>query len=419
MRFHIGFSKFIKPKTLIEILGLLFLGSLAFFGIYQHEVLAWTDYDYSNFSFIQINEYNRDNNYNTINRTPYLCHNTSSSSLHYYRPRVGTNSTSSSCSGNAFVFATTQGTNSLYLLDDMTFKINQNNFCDTSSSDNLSINFRWSFRVGGDSSVINYGHYFNVSSTYPNYFTETIGVRMVAVDDNNGDSNYYVTNCSVAPMNTLDNGVTYGSHDLMATCTNVFRGSSRYPVDYYFLQIFNVIPFNNIYNSTLDTGSVEYSFSFYEPMTSTNKETYPVKYECSNEPPNSGGDWPGDDENGLNDVWEDIKNSFDSSITGIDTSEMIVNLPATFTDLLTMPLDIVRAIVNNSTSSTTCSNYNIDLSSIVRKWGNPNSTYVLSLPCMRSVLSNKLGTIYTLIDSLLAFYLKHFSYMVKIKHKLS
>ena len=46
MRFHIGFSKRIKLKTLIQLLGFLFVGLMAFFGFTQHG-FAWTTFNQS------------------------------------------------------------------------------------------------------------------------------------------------------------------------------------------------------------------------------------------------------------------------------------------------------------------------------------------------------------------------------------
>ena len=45
MRFHIGFSKRIKLKTLIQLLGFLFVGLMAFFGFTQHG-FAWTTFNH-------------------------------------------------------------------------------------------------------------------------------------------------------------------------------------------------------------------------------------------------------------------------------------------------------------------------------------------------------------------------------------
>lgn len=77
MRFHIGFSKRISIKTLITILGTIFVGLLAFFGITEHEIV------YADGTF-----------------------NTAPSSIQYYRNNSG--SPIYTCGGNTGALCTEQ-----------------------------------------------------------------------------------------------------------------------------------------------------------------------------------------------------------------------------------------------------------------------------------------------------------------------
>lgn len=420
MRFHIGFSKFIKPKKLIEWLGLIFVGLLAFIGIYNHEVLAWTDLN-SNYmySFTSVDEYDRQNNYNLVTTDLYTCKNTANTSNYRYMPSKTENNLTG-CLGDYFYLATTEGTNHRYLLDkfvvniDAVYSVSTN--CSTADDSKQSVDLKFFIQhIVTDAQRTSYASLFLLDPDYPQFYKNTLGFRISAITEVNNEEVALTTNCNMIPGSYLNNGYSYTNRDYAIECNNVFSGSADYPLKRLEMEVMNIIPFNNRYNSTTESGQLgSNSFLFIQGKNTSTRQQYPTQYQCNSEPPViNGGGWPSEDPNGLNDIWVDMQDNFDTSIPGIDTSSFIVALPTTFTDLLTMPLDIVNAVVQGSTG--TCSNYNIDMSSIVHKWGNPNDSYVLSIPCMRNVLSSKLGTIFTLIDSLLAFYVFYNITMIMIQ----
>lgn len=406
MRFHLGFSKFISIKTIIKILGFLFVGLMAFLGFTQHEVLAWTNFPANeNVSYAYITENDRVDSYNVVTTSLSTYVGTDSSSYYGYSPSRDNGSTRS----NVYL-ATTQGSNLQYLLDEMYIDLPTTSLSSCATDDDTKKSFDLIFNYTfSQLSQRNNGSLFLLSTTNPEYYQELLAFDVIAIASNNNSGDleplYFITPCDTpVPLNTFNNTTTYGENHMTVTCHNAFPGSADVNVTGYQIRVQNKIPFNNIYNSTTNTGYIGGRFSILIGRNDTRREEYPYRYQCSDSAPIvEGGGFPSEDPNGLNDVWVDMQDNFDADIPGIDTEQFIVNLPATFTDLLSLPLDVVKAVVNNSTG--TCSPYQLDFSSLVHRWGNPNDSFIITLPCMRQVLSSKLGTIYNLCDNLLCFFI--------------
>lgn len=79
------------------------------------------------------------------------------------------------------------------------------------------------------------------------------------------------------------------------------------------------------------------------------------------------------------------------------SSFAVFNLPSNVESLVSLPIDLVQAIINNKD---TCVNYRLDFSSITQRWG--GTDYVLVIPCMGDKINNLLGNdLYNLVDILL------------------
>lgn len=102
----------------------------------------------------------------------------------------------------------------------------------------------------------------------------------------------------------------------------------------------------------------------------------------------------------INDVNDTLTEEYDGSAGGHEFDLPNYNYPSTIQGFFNLPIDLLRTIVNNSD---TCTPYQINLSSITQRWG--GFDYTLTLPCLRAKLQSLLGVIYSVIDSLIAFYL--------------
>lgn len=102
----------------------------------------------------------------------------------------------------------------------------------------------------------------------------------------------------------------------------------------------------------------------------------------------------------INDINDTLTEEYDGSAGGHEFDLPNYNYPSTIQGFFNLPIDLLRTIVNNSD---TCTPYEINLSSITQRWGGFN--YTLTLPCLRAKLQSLLGVIYSVVDSLIAFYL--------------
>lgn len=389
MRFHIGFSKRISLKKIIEFLGFLFL--VFVMATSCNKVLAWDSIPYDNFYEITTNNLDRNNNFepysfdislNGINNNTWYGLNQNVNGLPTAYDSYFVSGLSDFSSAIYF------STSSREYKFTNTFGTDYQPSCNTLDSSTKSIDFRFTL----------YNHIFvdNANNILPSYnqnTTSTLFNVFIYAYDNTKDL-VFSTPC------TIDTTSWYNSYVVLENnvmCTNVFSGNNKYTIDNYSIVVINAIPFNDRYNS--DSNVIPLAFEQY-----INNNAYNFSYQCNNDAPIVDGGFPSDDDPaGLGDIYDVIRDNYDTSLPGIDTSSF-VNMPSQFSDLLLLPFDVVKAIINNSTG--TCQPYEIDFSSLFTKWA-PNHTggYILRLPCMRTTLSNLLGNWYVVIDMLICFYL--------------
>lgn len=409
MRFHIGFSKRISIKKLIEIIGFLFIACLTFFGIYD-TTHAWERIGYSNFIGMAHEYFDYDTNQPGGTQCSGL---TTQNAFEYEQNKClwysnySTNKYIISASKyiypnnyyNFFNVATSRGYLTTYNDDKVysdiykfTFSSNTISTCPNDSTDLKSVNFK--FRLD----FSNYGNdfeFFNLS----NFESDLLGVSMTAYDDTDPTNIIPYTNAC-----TMDHHYA-GIYQVY--CNNIYYGNSNKPISKYSINIVNKSPFNDRYSNSTEEKFVNYHILLTYSGSGSSDYDYTLQYECNNEPPVfepicEGTECIDDDPGGLGDIYNLIKGVYDTNLPGIDTNLTLLHLPKTFTDILLLPFDVVQAFVNNSYQ---CSPYELDFTSILSKWGNPSDTYVVRLPCMREVLSSKLGAIYTLVDALICFFL--------------
>ena len=142
----------------------------------------------------------------------------------------------------------------------------------------------------------------------------------------------------------------------------------------------------------------------------------------------TGGDFENINPGG---VLDDVTQAIQDTLTGPNGVLLDPTLPnfslgifddlkydsTSISNILYFPIDLLNVIVNNQN---TCTPYQIDLSSITRKWGNSN--YVLTIPCIRSEMQRLLGNWYEVFDLLIAgilFYYFCSNLILKINDVLS
>lgn len=408
MRFHVGISKRISIKKLIQFIAFLFVACLTFLGIYD-KAHAWTSIPYNNFIGKETESVDLQGNPITSSCTGLISGSPNSNQgnfclwrSHYangkYRLGVGSNNSSFvPHKKGMFYVAQSQGaidSNLSDVISDTSLKVkfSNSNYCPNNESDDLkSTNFKFYVELNpynNDFSV------FNLSSD----INDNIGVSMSAYDTSDSNNiRVYTNSCTIGD---------YLGYSYPVYCNNIFTGSVDYSISYFTINFINKSPFNNRYLSSTDNYSVVYNpILTYNTNGTSSGYDFTLQYECSEEPPvfepvcNPGE--CDDDPAGLNDIYNVIKNDYSTEIPGIDTSLTLLKLPTTFTDILMLPFDVVQTVINNSDS---CSTYDIDFSSIIHKWGDPRDDYILHLPCMRSVLSSKLGNWYIIADMLICFF---------------
>ena len=410
MRFYFGFSKRLKIKTIIEILGFLFVGALAFLGLVPHAFASTVGIG-DGATTITADTYTYYTNFpgdsTQVNTSSFYINK----NVQTYYTRLSL-CTGSNCFNGNFAptyqyLGVTRGSGLTSIFSHARFKYTPSSSqCPNDTTDLKSINYR--FEIGyPDNYWFNQSYsYFNLTDNWATdlngFKYKGLNVRMIAHATYNEEDYYFSTTCSNSNY-IADGGNNFGG--VLVTCNNVFNGNSTYPVDYYFIEIGNGVPFDNIYSSSNDNKYLISSITIAVPNSNSYQNRATFDYECSDLEPVINESLPSSDTtNPLNDIYINMLDDFDPNIYGIDTELMFLNLPTTLTDLVTMPVDLINVIVQNTTSSTTCSPYSLDFSSIVKKWGNPNGSYSVQLPCMRVVLGEKLGVVYTMVDSLLAFY---------------
>lgn len=411
MRFYFGLSKRIKVKTLIEILGFLFVGLMAFFGFTQIGY-CWTDISNGAdlFSHKELNVYALDRNLQPeVYESAYLQKYTGNSYRTFLNLCVGTSSycanSSSTNRPSGQRLAVTQGAYNQdypFIFDDWELNFTPvTPYCSTSSYN--SMNFRFMLSYPGE---YEFNHYYSYFGLENNYSTNLDGfkykglfVRVYAHETTNNGENLYPTNCSIGESG-LTGGGSYSTLNLV-TCNNLFIGNSEHSVDYYIISINNGVPFSNVYNSSTDNAYLSTLLTIEVPKNANYVNRAYLQYECSTDDPVI--DNPTDTldiEKELTDVYDYIKGSYDTDLPGIDVEKFKLNYPQNMQDLISLPLYVIDKVVENSS---TCSPYEIDLSGIANLAPPHNySNIKITLPCMRTKLSSLLGALYTLIDVLMA-----------------
>lgn len=397
MRFHIGFSKFVKPGKLFKWLGIGFLLLLSL--VSCESVNADT---LNHFDFYDPNNWGT---YNAILEGSYTYAMTTSpdtdiyvSDVPLYQYEIWQGGSlrdrffcfSSTCDNTQSLFGYTYNASmynyqgdSMRVFKNASFGYSNENYCDVNDykSNELYVYLSYGF----DS-------YFTSFMNNNNFTPGDIWEMKFNAIDSNGD--YYVTYCSYIGEQIINSGTS----EAIYNCPYTFIGNSNITVDRYSIDVFNKLSQDGDY---ILSGTYNYL------LTNLSIDLINTTYQCSsNEPtidfttgdlsdPETEIDWPK-----LN---TGLENGLTNPYSGFDFTPMEVELPQNVQELLSLPLFVVDSIIRNST---TCTPYEIDFSPIVKKWGDLNGSYVLTLPCMRNYLSNLLSTpsfnLYYLIDVLLA-----------------
>ena len=381
MRFHIGISKRVKLKTIISFLGALFLLILATLGIDRVNAESFT-FD-SNDGFSGVYTYAMTTSIdNDIVVSPASA---------YYRQAIITNNIrkdvlsftpygTSFTSTYSFGYFWNKNTynyqgNAMRIFKSLNLRFQNDDFCDVSSYKSNDISL--SLLLGTD-------YDFSTMMSLNSFtFDDIADVNIAAIDSNN---DWFSTDCtynSTTQLNSQNYLVSY-------SCPNVYIGSSNHQIITYSVDIFNKL-------SQSDT--LQYNSNVYWLLTDMSVNFSDTSYTCSSSNPQidfSTGGLPSS--NDIEDALAKAKENYNANINGIDTSKINHNFGVQFTDLLKLPLKFINVVVQNQN---TCTPYELDFSSLVNLGNNSNNTYVLTLPCMRNVLSSKLGNVYTIADILL------------------
>lgn len=411
MRFHIGFSKFIKPSKLLYWLGLAFIGLLAWLGLTQQEVFA--SQTFTNFNLcpymtgnttVSYSEYRGQNNITHNNNASYQ------SGYAYYCNRSPNNSSRYNIIDyyNGIVYAVGVNANSNIQVNEVsTININTN-FCGNVADTN-SLDLFFSFESNSFNTIVNKLNqsYFNNYYTIPTSVSDVVSFYIVPryqneqlplaeytchLDYEDNDSVLYNLICEGVPF---DSNVL--SYDLKIY-NNVYQTFENKNNVFYINTSMGVYDFQAVRFPVLLTHYVDYQCSYVEPVQ-PDEPLFPEDATGSSNITTSGS-------SGGHCFGEDCASStvnqsdlFISWINDIDINEGLQ-------DLLTLPKNIIDVVVSESGSS--CNPISINFSSITQTFGGFN--YSLQIPCMRTVLSNLLDyeifngvTIYNLFDLLMGF----------------
>lgn len=390
MRFHVGFSKRISLKTIIEILGFIFIGLLAFLGIDK----AHAD-TLNHFDFYDPNNWG---SYDTVLTGSYTYALTTSPSedvfvndlpLYQYEIWQG-----GSLSNRFFCFSSTcDNTESLFgysynsslynyqgdpmrVFKNASFGYSNENYCDVNDykSNELYVYLRY-----------NYDSYSSSFMSNNNFTPGDIWEMKFNAIDSNGE--YYVTYCSYTGEQVVNSSI----NEAIYYCPNTFIGNNNVTIDNYSIDIFNKLSQDGDYilsgtynyfntNISIDLLNTTYQCTFNDPTIDfTTAETLPTKPDIDN-------------------VIKEAKENYVPNLPGINTDLFDIEYPSNIQELLSLPLYVLDNIVERSY---TCTPYELDLSSLTTL-GNNYSETKITFPCMRTELSSLLGTLYNLIDILMA-----------------
>lgn len=382
MRFHIGFSKFIRPTKLLKWLGIIFIGLLALLGIDKVHADTLPLYFTNNATSGYYETVNKVTN-NIVTYDNVVLDKRTKSYGNYSKTVVALNSQQSSpglINGYLYNSMSSNGNVQFEHFQYGYYNVDNNVSC---SSSDKSVDF-----------IVSYGQQFTDRyqvATYDRNFTnlgELFALNIEAIDTN---GNNYSTHCdfqsgsTTVLQNTSDYKTVVGSW----LCKGVFIGNSNYTINSFRLNVVNKV---DLEGDPLSSG-LNYSYmSQYSFINDTDSS-----FSCSADPPVVDGGLPNDE--GLNKVYDNIKQQWNSSIPGLDFMEL--DLPQSLTEIISLPIYLIQNIVDHSRDA--CVPYEIDFSALAQISGDTNAHYTLTLPCMRQKLPQLLGlTFYNLIDILLA-----------------
>lgn len=383
MRFHIGFSKRIKLKTLIEIISFIFIGILAFLGIDKVNADTLNHFDLTNASLSSQYGYvmtNSLNNQIDVIEQPLYYRTSYYGNISYQTLDLKNDSTSTQdLLGYSYVDRVYNGSgNAMKVFKEVYFNFSNENFCDKSSYKSNDIYIDVIFDTGNYNKAFLNGNNFTLGDIWEMKFN--------SIDSNN---DYYVTNCSYV---TYRNGPNSSNSIATYYCPNTFIGNSQKTITTYSIDLFNKLSqdggYSGSYNSwilfytnlKLDMSDSTYQCSSNDPVIDfTTSETVPSKPDIDN-------------------AIKEARENYVPNLPGINTDLFDIEYPSNIQELLSLPLYILDNVVERSY---TCEPYELDLSSLTILGHNYSETKI-SFPCMRNKLSSLLGTLYSLIDVLMA-----------------
>lgn len=425
MRFHIGYS--FKLKTLLKWIVPLLVGLLAFFGIANLEVLAFEN----------------PNNCSDSSITDYMTCNIEG----YYE--IEENDITSGC--NLYLGDSSTAnwrTRQVAVQIDYDVKASEiNTIYDSnllsmrqiSRENNGQVQSNFAFRFKRD---VNDSPLYLSLTTYNQtddtcqsvYGAETCpspAIHVYYCSDTTFNSCYHESwGSGQSFSNELIGDIRFTTYkNLWIKSNSQVKSQYHTSVDYPYVQI----NFPNMTNSdNLQAPPINSGWNYSGVLLSAhelgNDESPTDNEYITNYCPNTKGDYVNIDPGG---ILDDVTQAINDTLTGPNGVLLDPTLPnisiSVFDDLkydntsisniLYFPIDLLNVIVNNQN---TCTPYQIDLSSITRKWGNSN--YVLTIPCIRSEMQRLLGNWYEVFDLLIAgilFYYFCSNLILKINDILS
>ncbi len=383
MRFHIGFSKRISLKTLIEIIGFIFIGLLAFLGIDKVHADTLNHFDLSNaslssqYGYVMTNSL--DNQIDVVEQPLYYraayFGNQSYMTLDLKNDSTGTQN----ILGYSYVDRVYNGAgNAMRVFKEVYYNFSNENFCDKSSYKSNDIYIDVMYDTGDYNRAFLNGNNFTLSDIWEMKFNAI---------DSNGD--YYVTNCSYSTYRSGPNSSTS-----IATyyCPNTFIGNNQKTITTYSIDLFNKLSQDGGYSGSYNSWILFYTNMRIDMSDST--------YECTSNDPTidftTAETTPSKPD--IDNAMKEARENFVPNIPGINTDLFDIEYPSNIQELLSLPLYVLDNIVERSYS---CTPYELDLSSLTTLGRNYTETKI-TFPCMRNKLASLLGTLYNLIDILMA-----------------
>lgn len=388
MRFHFGFSKFIKPSSLLKWIAILFCGLLGYFGLTQH-AYAWDEVDFyticstnHNCSYYNYN-YTASEGEDSAYEIADSCDITDSDCIFLqqdYQWHTGVRVIPQVNFAMSTQYATNNNLTELTQTGIFQFIPNQS-YCSNVSGTN-SIDFKFGF-VGNYQQDNNYTFFTGVSS-----MDDVFDFYIQAIEG----TNLYTTACT----KTL--GANSGEY--MVDCPNTYYSTD---IEGYHILLDNKILIGNRFPTSSTSAKIRFPLYLGRTRamgTSFSSLYYPMQYQCSEEEPVYNT--PNDNTLGTDDMFSSIFNNFNSNISGISSN--LIRYPSNIQELISLPIFVLQKI---NDSSTTCTPYTLDFTGIARLGNSQANNITVTLPCMRDRLSRLLNiqgvlNLYDLIDILLS-----------------